>query len=204
LPVVPIYRGRASLISTPNHRQIPPIPCPREGRLRDRHGRWCGMRWTRAMSATNDVDPRTVKSCGPDAPTLASSSREAKLLGEDGGKKARSPGSSKEAVKTIAQGRPGETGEPVVTTLVCFFNSHARLRVHWAPGFPCGLQFSRAWLANLGRIVSRECGGVSGAPRRSNLPPCLYSSYPPPGLAFGEPDDRLQRGIQYAAPSRVC
>jgi len=22
---------------------------------------------------------------------------------------------------------------------------------------------------------------------------------PPPGLAFGEPDDRLQRGIQYSA-----
>src|SRR5882724_7702928 len=25
---------------------------------------------------------------------------------------------------------------------------------------------------------------------------------PPPGLAFGEPNDRLQRGIQYAAASR--
>src|SRR5258706_14242328 len=25
---------------------------------------------------------------------------------------------------------------------------------------------------------------------------------PPPGLAFGEPDDRLQRGIQYAAAFR--
>jgi hypothetical protein len=25
---------------------------------------------------------------------------------------------------------------------------------------------------------------------------------PPPGLAFGEPDDKLQRGIQYAAASR--
>src|SRR4029077_3708123 len=25
---------------------------------------------------------------------------------------------------------------------------------------------------------------------------------PPPGLAFGEPDDRLQRGIQHAAASR--
>jgi hypothetical protein len=29
--------------------------------------------------------------------------------------------SAEETVKTIAQGRPGETGEPVVTTLVCFF-----------------------------------------------------------------------------------
>src|SRR6202030_2788772 len=28
--------------------------------------------------------------------------------------------STKETVKTIAQGRPGVSGEPVVTTLVCF------------------------------------------------------------------------------------
>jgi hypothetical protein len=34
---------------------------------------------------------RTAKACGPDAPTLASSSREAIFAG-DGGKKARSPG----------------------------------------------------------------------------------------------------------------
>ena len=90
------------------------------------------------MSATNDVDPRTAKSCGPDAPTLASSLRklfrrrrwqESPVTGE----------STKETVKTIAQGRPGISGEPVVTMLVCFFNSHARLRVHWAPGFPCAL-----------------------------------------------------------------
>src|SRR5271169_516374 len=47
--------------------------------------------------------------------------------------------STKETVKTIAQGRPDQTGEPVVTMLVCFFNSHARLRVQRAPGFPCAL-----------------------------------------------------------------
>src|ERR1700733_11349983 len=35
--------------------------------------------------------PRTEKPCGPDAPTLASSSRKAIFAG-DGGKKARSPG----------------------------------------------------------------------------------------------------------------
>ena len=35
--------------------------------------------------------PRTAKSCGPDAPTLASSSRKA-TCESDGGKKARSPG----------------------------------------------------------------------------------------------------------------
>jgi hypothetical protein len=37
--------------------------------------------------------------------------------------------STKETVKTIAQGRPDDGGVPVVTTLVCFSISHARLRV---------------------------------------------------------------------------
>ena len=65
---------------------------------------------------------RTAKSCGPDAPTLASSFVEATPRG-DGGKKARLTGeSTKEAVKTIARGMPGETGVTVVTTLVCSFH----------------------------------------------------------------------------------
>jgi hypothetical protein len=43
--------------------------------------------------------------------------------------------------------------------LVCFFISHARLRVHWASGFPCALFLSRDNVrANLGRIASRERG----------------------------------------------
>src|ERR1700726_4239419 len=40
---------------------------------------------------TNGRVKRTAKTCGPDAPTLASSSRKATFAG-DGGKKARSPG----------------------------------------------------------------------------------------------------------------
>jgi hypothetical protein len=41
--------------------------------------------------------------------------------GVDGGYQAWYAGeSTKETVKTIAQGRPGVSGEPVVTTLVCF------------------------------------------------------------------------------------
>jgi hypothetical protein len=51
---------------------------------------------------------RTAKSCGPDAPTLTFNlvTMLAHRTG-DGGKKARSPGSTKETVKTIAQGKPG-------------------------------------------------------------------------------------------------
>jgi hypothetical protein len=41
--------------------------------------------------------------------------------------------------KTIARGMPGVSGVTVVTTLVCFFISHTRLRAHPAPGIPCAL-----------------------------------------------------------------
>ncbi len=41
--------------------------------------------------------------------------------------------------KTIARGTPGDPGVTVVTTLVCFFHLHARLRAHPAPGIPCAL-----------------------------------------------------------------
>src|ERR1700722_2969521 len=35
----------------------------------------------------------------------------------------------------------GETDVTVVTTLVCFFHLHARLRAQRAPGIPCALCF---------------------------------------------------------------
>ena len=48
----------------------------------------------------------TVKSCGPDAPTLALKSVE--VCTDDSDKQARSPRkSTKEIVKTIARGMPG-------------------------------------------------------------------------------------------------
>jgi hypothetical protein len=37
---------------------------------------------------------------------------------------------------------PGCPGELVVTTLVCFFILHARLRVHWALGIPHALSWA--------------------------------------------------------------
>src|ERR1700733_9834430 len=56
-------------------------PGPHKGAFGDRHERKVGMRWTRAALLTRALFLRTVKSCGPDAPTLASSSREASFLG---------------------------------------------------------------------------------------------------------------------------
>ena len=53
--------------------------------------------------------------------------------------------------------------------LVCAFlcaSMHTRPRVQRAPGLPCALFFLGAELfANLGRIVSRECGPTSRRPR---------------------------------------
>src|ERR1700684_1178252 len=57
----------------PNHLHIPRHPGPHKGAFRDRHGRRVGMRWTRAALLTRALTSRTAKSCGPDAPTLASS-----------------------------------------------------------------------------------------------------------------------------------
>src|SRR5205823_14252223 len=106
----------------------------------------------------------TAKSCGSDAPTLASSfavdARRRWQTSPVTGK------STKETVKTIARGMPGYPGVTVVSILVCFFILHARLRAHRAPGIPCALfQFegetfevrTRAPAARSRRCVLRHC-----------------------------------------------
>jgi hypothetical protein len=77
----------------------------------------------------------------------------------DGGKKARfTRESTKETVKTIAQGMPGYSGEPVVTTLVCFFifareaMGAAGARRSLRPLLSEGVRF----VDQLGRFTSRE------------------------------------------------
>ena len=64
------------------------------------------MRWTRVALLTRALALRTAKSCGPDAPTLASSFAERSAQA----KVARKPGHLGEreaAVKTIACGNAG-------------------------------------------------------------------------------------------------
>jgi hypothetical protein len=133
--------------------------------------------------------------------------------------------SSKETVKTIAQGRPGVSGEPVVTTLVCFIISHARLWVRRAPGFPCALCFSRAEIAaQLGRVAPRERGGVSivtssfrgDAKHRTRMCNCTSENLEIPRCAIAhlrsgacapsrndEPKDGLLRGACHRARVRA-
>jgi hypothetical protein len=55
-------------------------PAPFEGRFAIVTDVGCGMRWTRAALLTRALTLRTAKSCGPDAPTLASSLRKTNPL----------------------------------------------------------------------------------------------------------------------------
>src|SRR5438067_11187980 len=103
---------------------------------------------------------RTAKSCGSDAPTLASSRRKyfrwrrwqtSPVTGK----------STKETVKTIARGMPGEPGVTVVTMLVCSFILHARLRARRAPGIPCALSLwvKHSCTTRAHRVArTRRCG----------------------------------------------
>jgi hypothetical protein len=109
-------------------------------------------------AADESINSWTVKSCGPDATTLASSLREAtrKRWWQT------SPvtrESTKEPVKTIVQGRPGDLGVLAVTTLVCFFIfTHEAAGASQAPGFPCALCFleGRRYKHAPGANASRE------------------------------------------------
>src|SRR6266436_6120188 len=86
---------------------------------------------------------RTAKSCRSDAPMLASSLREdaqATVSNKPGHR-----GEREVSRKPIARGMPGVSGVTVVTMLVCFFISHARLRAHRALGIPCALSARTFW-----------------------------------------------------------
>ncbi len=124
------------------------------------------MRWTRQRFARDGIAGlverlvsdqqhaderrllRTAKSCGPDAPTLASSSRSCvgptglrqNISADDGGKRARSPGRARhKLLKPLRAGMPGDPGVPVASTPV-LSTLHRGLRVHRAPGIPHALK----------------------------------------------------------------
>ena len=98
----------------PNHLYNSRHPVPTRGALRGRHGR----RERDAMDAVASCArtacgrmmlKRTVKSCGPDTPTLVSSLRM--QVRRRRGQESPVPGeSTKETVKTIARGMPGDSG----------------------------------------------------------------------------------------------
>jgi len=123
------------LPADPNHFYIHHCPVPQRGvGQRHQRGAGCGGRG----SAFDEWRcSRTAKSCGSDAPMLASSLREeaqATVSNKPGHR-----GDHEVRRKTIARGCRVISGVTVVTTLGAFFLSAPRLRVHRAPGIPCAL-----------------------------------------------------------------
>jgi len=55
------FRKNILLFRTPDHPYIPAIPSHTKGAFRDRHERWSGMRWTRAVLARNRIAGRLAR-----------------------------------------------------------------------------------------------------------------------------------------------
>src|SRR6266481_510717 len=128
-------------------------------------------------------------------------------------------------MKLCVTGRLGFSGEPVVTTLVCFFILHARLWVRRAPGFPCALCFrGQTILANLGCYPRRgiaearaSCPGRKPQHERSEMMRCRTGTHPFRGThrsrfceaalhaAIHARDTKRRRGMTAGAnPPRHC
>jgi hypothetical protein len=151
LPVQP-HLQKYSCSRLPQIKSISITVSSHTGAYRDRHGRGagCGGRGSvgRAMGWQGGFRPvsdqrraddrcllRTAKSCGPGAPTLASSLRRhvgptglrPAISAGDDGKRARAPGRARyKPLKPLRVGTPGVSGGPVVTMLVCFVSPFAR------------------------------------------------------------------------------
>jgi hypothetical protein len=123
-----------------------------------------------AGSASDEgAGSRTVKSCGPDAPTLASSwwKRFRRRWWQ---KSPVTKESAKKPVKTIARGMPDVSGVTVVTNACAFYLAHAAadalsvrhsLLPFW--GCTCALWIGRAMHAYLGRFAPRDREDVFAA-----------------------------------------
>jgi hypothetical protein len=83
----------------------------------------CGGRFGDARRAALR---RTAKSCGPDAPTLASSRRSYPPM--TGAKEPGPRGEHEISRKTIAQGRPDDPAPPVVLPRATFYARGPRVR----------------------------------------------------------------------------
>jgi hypothetical protein len=126
-------------------------PAPERGALRDRHGRWARDAMDAAMCETNALpaDGEVVWSWRPDAGVKFAGDDPA----NDGGKKARSPGRARNKLLKPSRGECRTLAVPVVTMLVWFFNSHARLWVRAAhPVFPAPSMGRFGWCTNSGVI----------------------------------------------------
>jgi hypothetical protein len=111
-------------------------------------------------AADESVILRTAKSCGPDAPTLASSVAEVSarrrwqtspVTGE----------SSKQPLKPSRAGMPGVPGATVVTNARAYYHYTRGCGCNGHPAFPTPFA-GRIVHAQLGRVAPRECGSAFG------------------------------------------
>src|SRR5882724_8714832 len=126
---------------------------------------------------------RTAKSCGPDAPTLASSLRSRvgptglrqNISAGDGGKTARSPGRARrKPLKPLRAGMPGDSGVLVVTRVLSTNTKCTRGRgCNGHPAFPTpslGGRFSNASGASRGEGVNVRLDVIASEAKQSISP----------------------------------
>ena len=100
-----------------------------------------GMQWTRKLAQDEREPTRTAKPCGPDAPTLASSSWEASFSGATVARKPGHRGEHEISRKPLRrESRIASAGPVCSCAFFCAF-VHTRPRVQRASGFPCALLF---------------------------------------------------------------
>jgi hypothetical protein len=144
LPVAPTCRMRTRLPRRANHKHRYGHPTAvQRGASRSSRTLAVGCDG-RGLGDRRSSRSRTEKSCGPGAPTLALSSWSAQraLCGRRGQKSPVPGESTKDTVKTIAQGRPVVRLVPVVTPPAFCLQADHGCGQH--PAFPAPSRFSRA------------------------------------------------------------
>jgi hypothetical protein len=128
---------------------------------------------------------RTVKSCGPDASTPASSLWWA-TSASDGDKKARSPGRARnKLLKPSRAGMPGDSGATVVTNACAFYHCARGYGCNGHPAFPAP---PLGWRhALIGRKVSCTSSGALRGGNEHLCPRLKHRHCEPTGRANARP-----------------
>jgi len=103
---------------------------------------------------------RTEKSCGPDASTPASSSREASFLGATVTNKPDHRGEREITVKTNCAGKAGCSGATVVTNAACFLHYTRGCGCSGHPAFPAPSVFRANGSMHRSGVLRREKAGA--------------------------------------------
>jgi hypothetical protein len=119
---------------------------------------------------------RTAKSCGPDVPTLASSWWK-RFRWRWWQTSPVTKESAKETVKTIAQGMPDDSGEPVVSNSCAFYFAHEAAGATGARHSLCPPFGAKAFMQQLGRIARRDRGDISCRHREERSDEAIQSCF---------------------------